>query len=471
MPRVTLKDVARASGVSAATVSFVLNATPGQTIPAETRARVRQAATALGYVPHGIARALREGASRIVLLNAGRLRPGGSLQSFITGLDAELAAHGHTLLVRYGAAADDAEADDAEADGVAAGGVAAGGVAAGGVAAGGAATDGAARPDGGAADGAPSTAGGHGAAAVGTAAWTTDAPVGRTVPPDAPGAALRRVVDAANPRAVIDLQRIYADDESDLRDGGWHDGMAAHADTQIAYLADRGHRRIVFALPPDPALARFAALRLRHARAAAGERGLPPLETLQLGTDRADNGIRLRALLSAGSAPTTPAVSASAGPPTPAAPPTEPPAPGSPGGGLPGSSLADGSPRRRKVSKPAGLPAPAAVVESAGPAAVVESAGPAVVVEPAGPTAVAAFDDDTALRVLAALADQGLRAPEDLAVIGFDDAPHGELWTPALTTVHIDAAGYGRRAGRAALGLDTGAVPPNPSIVIRREST
>ena len=49
--RITLKDVARASGVSPTTVSFVLNNTPGQTIPELTRQRVRQSATELGYLP------------------------------------------------------------------------------------------------------------------------------------------------------------------------------------------------------------------------------------------------------------------------------------------------------------------------------------------------------------------------------------------------------------------------------------
>ena len=59
--RVTITDVAAASGVSRATVSFVLRDSPGQSISAPTRERVRQAARDLGYVPHGIARALREG--------------------------------------------------------------------------------------------------------------------------------------------------------------------------------------------------------------------------------------------------------------------------------------------------------------------------------------------------------------------------------------------------------------------------
>src|SRR6516225_9965879 len=66
--RVTLTDVAAASGVSRATVSFVLRNSPDQSISPATRERVRQAARDLGYVPHGIARALREGSSRIHVL-------------------------------------------------------------------------------------------------------------------------------------------------------------------------------------------------------------------------------------------------------------------------------------------------------------------------------------------------------------------------------------------------------------------
>lgn len=102
--RVTMRDVARASGVSQATVSFVLNDAAGQTIPEPTRERVKQAAAELGYVPHSIARALREGAARIVVLEAGGLPRGAGLASFIAGLGEELAAGGYGLLVSYGSA-------------------------------------------------------------------------------------------------------------------------------------------------------------------------------------------------------------------------------------------------------------------------------------------------------------------------------------------------------------------------------
>jgi DNA-binding LacI/PurR family transcriptional regulator len=85
-------------------------------------------------------------------------------------------------------------------------------------------------------------------------------------------------------------------------------------------------------------------------------------------------------------------------------------------------------------------------------------------------TAVAAFDDDVALRVLAAMRDLGLTAPGDLAVIGFDDNGYGALATPALTTVHIDAEAHGRLAARAILRLDAGDLSPAPGRVVVRES-
>jgi DNA-binding LacI/PurR family transcriptional regulator len=65
--RVTAVDVAHAAGVSRATVGFVLNDTPGQTISEGTRQRVLRAAELLGYRPNSAARALASGRSRIIL--------------------------------------------------------------------------------------------------------------------------------------------------------------------------------------------------------------------------------------------------------------------------------------------------------------------------------------------------------------------------------------------------------------------
>jgi DNA-binding LacI/PurR family transcriptional regulator len=65
--RVTSADVARVAGVSRATVSYVLNDTPHQTISPGTRTRVLDAAARLGYAPSAAARTLRTGRSDVVL--------------------------------------------------------------------------------------------------------------------------------------------------------------------------------------------------------------------------------------------------------------------------------------------------------------------------------------------------------------------------------------------------------------------
>jgi LacI family transcriptional regulator len=56
--RVSAQDVAREAGVSRTTVSFVLNNTPGKSIPEGTRQRVLDAAARLGYIPNEDARRL-----------------------------------------------------------------------------------------------------------------------------------------------------------------------------------------------------------------------------------------------------------------------------------------------------------------------------------------------------------------------------------------------------------------------------
>jgi DNA-binding LacI/PurR family transcriptional regulator len=99
--RATIADVAAASGVSSATVSFVLNNTPGQTISEDTRKRVRLAARDLEYVPNGIARAMREGASRVVVLNVGAFMENNYSRAYIRGLGDELLRNGLVLLVHH----------------------------------------------------------------------------------------------------------------------------------------------------------------------------------------------------------------------------------------------------------------------------------------------------------------------------------------------------------------------------------
>ncbi len=62
------------------------------------------------------------------------------------------------------------------------------------------------------------------------------------------------------------------------------------------------------------------------------------------------------------------------------------------------------------------------------------------------PTAVFAANDAMAIGCLAALRGRGLRVPEDVSLVGFDDIPIARYLTPALTTVQVPIAEMGGRA-------------------------
>ncbi len=92
-------------------------------------------------------------------------------------------------------------------------------------------------------------------------------------------------------------------------------------------------------------------------------------------------------------------------------------------------------------------------------------------------TAVAAFNDLTALAVLAAAATQGVRVPDDLALIGVDDLSIASLSAPALTTVAINFDLLGHLLAEKVLRLMNASVAlpePAPDPMLRlvvREST
>jgi LacI family transcriptional regulator len=54
---------------------------------------------------------------------------------------------------------------------------------------------------------------------------------------------------------------------------------------------------------------------------------------------------------------------------------------------------------------------------------------------PDPPTAIFAFNDAIAIGTLRAANERGLRVPEDVSVVGFDDIGHATIVTPQLTTV------------------------------------
>lgn len=99
MARVTSADVARESGVSRTTVSYVLNGTPGQMISERTAQRVREVAERLGYAPSAAARTLRSGRSDLVLFVLPDWPLGPSIDAILDPLAGALAERGLSLLV------------------------------------------------------------------------------------------------------------------------------------------------------------------------------------------------------------------------------------------------------------------------------------------------------------------------------------------------------------------------------------
>lgn len=299
--RPTSADVARASGVSRATVSYVLNDTATQTISAATRERVLTAARDLGYVPSAAAASLRRGHSKIALLALDPLFSGHVADLIVASASAGLAESGFTVVRHVG-----------------------------------------------------------------------EHPEELVV--------LARAIDAYG---VIALTFITAEIEDDLQRAGVRrivgSVVPAHApgppdrpwefpvgQLQVDHLVSTGRDRLIYALPFASPRTPIAMERLRGARMECSTLGVPEPEVIELPLDRVEIARRLRALD----------------------------------------------------------------------------------LEP-GRSGLCAYDDQIGIGVLGAMADLGLRAPDDLAVIGCDDLPVSSLVTPALTTVSADARAVGFSAARA----------------------
>jgi DNA-binding LacI/PurR family transcriptional regulator len=69
------------------------------------------------------------------------------------------------------------------------------------------------------------------------------------------------------------------------------------------------------------------------------------------------------------------------------------------------------------------------------------------------PTAVFVASDVVAMGAILAIKHMGLRIPEDIALVGFDDIPMAEFLDPTLTTIHIPAFGLGWAAGERLVRL------------------
>jgi LacI family transcriptional regulator len=73
------------------------------------------------------------------------------------------------------------------------------------------------------------------------------------------------------------------------------------------------------------------------------------------------------------------------------------------------------------------------------------------------PDAVFAASDQMAIGAIAAIRESGLRVPEDVALVGFDDIETAQYTHPPLTTVHQDLLGQGQLAVNLLLSRINGA--------------
>jgi LacI family transcriptional regulator len=92
------------------------------------------------------------------------------------------------------------------------------------------------------------------------------------------------------------------------------------------------------------------------------------------------------------------------------------------------------------------------------------------------PDAVFCASDMMAVGAIGAAKAAGVKVPEDIAIVGFDDAPFAALFSPAITTIRQDKIGLGRTAGDQVMSMidDPKQKPPEimlPVELVVRESS
>ena len=91
-------------------------------------------------------------------------------------------------------------------------------------------------------------------------------------------------------------------------------------------------------------------------------------------------------------------------------------------------------------------------------------------------TALFAYNDISAIGAIRAIQEEGLRIPQDVSVVGFDDIPWAAFHTPSLTTVRQPLGRMGQMAAEALIrmiehgGENSSEIAIEPTLVVR-EST
>ena len=94
------------------------------------------------------------------------------------------------------------------------------------------------------------------------------------------------------------------------------------------------------------------------------------------------------------------------------------------------------------------------------------------------PTAVFAFNDMSALGVMRAIRDQGLKIPGDIAIVGFDDIPIAAHFDPPLTTVRQPQEEMGKKGAEPLMkaikegkkGIDKENIVLKAKLIVRKSS-
>jgi DNA-binding LacI/PurR family transcriptional regulator len=91
-------------------------------------------------------------------------------------------------------------------------------------------------------------------------------------------------------------------------------------------------------------------------------------------------------------------------------------------------------------------------------------------------TAIFVANDQMALGLLRAFNEAGVRVPDDVSVVGFDDQPESAYFTPPLTTVRQDFEELGRRCIDLMLtaiedGDSAGSTVVAPELVVRQSTS
>lgn len=113
----------------------------------------------------------------------------------------------------------------------------------------------------------------------------------------------------------------------------------------------------------------------------------------------------------------------------------------------------------------AGLPFESALVVEGGFTAPSGHEAMRALLGGASPTAAFVASDVVALGAIGAIREAGLRIPDDIAVVGFDDIPLAAFFDPPLTTVRLPAHELGAAAGRTLLDRIAGREVPTRTLL------